>query len=168
MIEVVVADEQDSVDIDLERWQRLAALVLGDLLGESIDAPVEFTLTFIDEAEMTALNGEQMGIDAPTDVLAFPLDLPIGTSVDPNGPPVLLGDVVICPSVAARAASTHAGTFDDEVALLVVHGILHLFGHDHAEHDEAVVMRSSEQELLERWHWDGPAPPGFSFEHRDQ
>jgi len=172
MIEVVAADEQHDVAVDLERWQRLAASVLGELLDDqstgSIEVPVELTLTFIDETEIAALNAEQMGVEAPTDVLAFPLDLPGDGDVEIGGPPVLLGDVVICPAVAERAAPAHAGTLDDELALLVVHGILHLFGHDHAERDPAEVMRSKEQQLLERWYWNGPTPPGFSFEHRDQ
>jgi probable rRNA maturation factor len=74
---------------------------------------------------------------------------------------VLLGDVVVCPSVAAEAAPTHAGTLDDELALLVVHGILHVFGHDHAQPDETRAMREREVELLVAHHWHGPAPTGF-------
>ena len=61
----------------------------------------------------------------------------------------------------------HAGTLDDELALLVVHGVLHVLGHDHAEPDEATAMRSRELELLERHHWDGPAPAGFRQEQTD-
>ena len=53
--------------------------------------------------------------------------------------PVLLGDVVVCPAVAADQAPTHAGTVDDELALLVVHGVLHVLGHDHAEPAETAV-----------------------------
>ena len=75
-----------------------------------------------------------------------------------------MGDVVICPSVAARQAPTHAGTLDDELALLVVHGILHVLGHDHAEPEETKVMRKRELELLEQLHWGGPAPAGFRQE----
>ena len=58
--------------------------------------------------------------------------------------PSLLGDVVVCPAVASDAAPTHAGTLDDELALLVVHGILHVLGHDHAEPDETRLMRERE------------------------
>ena len=67
---------------------------------------------------------------------------------DPEDLPLLLGDVVICPLVAERNAPTHAGSFDDEVALLVVHGILHLLGMDHAEEAERLEMQSRERELL--------------------
>ena len=62
--------------------------------------------------------------------------------------PVLLGDVVICPGVAADQAPSHAGTLDDELALLVVHGVLHVLGHDHAEPDEAQLMRARELDHL--------------------
>ena len=75
--------------------------------------------------------------------------------------PMLLGDVVVCPAVASEAAPTHAGTLDDELALLVVHGILHVLGHDHAEPGETRVMRERERALLEQHHWHGPAPAAF-------
>jgi probable rRNA maturation factor len=77
---------------------------------------------------------------------------------------VLLGDVVVCPAVAAEQAATHAGTLDDELALLVVHGVLHVLGHDHAEADETATMRARELELLQQHHWSGPAPIGFRQE----
>jgi probable rRNA maturation factor len=64
----------------------------------------------------------------------------------------LLGDVVICPAVAYRNAPEHAGTYDDELALLVVHGLLHLLGLDHDEPDEAEAMEAKERELLARYH----------------
>jgi probable rRNA maturation factor len=79
--------------------------------------------------------------------------------------PVLLGDVVVCPAVAAAQAPGHAGTVDDELALLVVHGILHILGHDHAEPGETVRMLARERELLETFHWHGPAPAGFRQDH---
>ena len=79
---------------------------------------------------------------------------------------MLLGDVVICPAVASEAAPTHAGTLDDELALLVVHGILHVLGHDHAEPGETRVMREPERALLEQHHWHGPAPAAFTQEQR--
>lgn len=148
---VVVGDgrEVDDTPIDIDRWGALAEAVLAGTDGE-------LTLTFVDDDEIASLNEEHMGKAGPTDVLAFPLD------EEPTpGVPTLLGDVVICPSVAAGQFADHAGTFEDEIALLVVHGILHVLGHDHAEADEAAVMRQRELELLEAHHWSGPAPTGF-------
>jgi probable rRNA maturation factor len=79
--------------------------------------------------------------------------------------PLLLGDVVICPAVAARQAPEHAGTVDDELALLVVHGVLHVLGHDHADDEERLIMQARERELLELYIWHGPAPSTFRQEH---
>lgn len=155
---VVVGDEQSAVVIDADRW---AALARSCLAAEGCVG--ELTLTFVDRDEIAALNAEHMGVDGPTDVLSFPLD-PFGD----GGPgPSLVGDVVVCPEVAAAAAPTHAGTVDDELALLVVHGVLHVAGHDHADPDEARRMRARERELLEAFHWAGSAPAGFRHEHLD-
>jgi probable rRNA maturation factor len=64
---------------------------------------------------------------------------------------MVLGDVVVCPTVAARQAPSHSATVDDEVALLVVHGVLHLLNYDHAEEGEAASMQRRERELLDRF-----------------
>ncbi len=159
---VVAADERDSGDraelpVDVERWQRLALDVLVDH-----DLDGELTLTFIGVDDIAELNAEHLGKVGPTDVLSFPLD---DEPVD--GIPMLLGDVVISPWVANQQCAEHAGTFDDELALLVVHGVLHVLGHDHAEPDETRVMRTSELDLLERFHWHGAAPAGFRQHHGD-
>ncbi len=157
---VVVADERSPDDspevvVDVERWQRLALDVLVDSAATG-----ELTLTFIDRRDIADLNSEHMGTAGPTDVLSFPMDdEPVA------GVPTLLGDVVLSPSVAAAQFAEHAGTIDDELALLVVHGILHVLGHDHAEPAEAEVMRSRELELLERFHWCSAAPAGFRQTH---
>ena len=69
--------------------------------------------------------------------------------------------------MAVRQAEEHAGTVDDELALLLVHGVLHVLGYNHAEEEEAAEMRRRELELLEAHHWHGPAPAGFRQVHRD-
>jgi probable rRNA maturation factor len=74
--------------------------------------------------------------------------------------PLLLGDIFICPTVAARNAPAHPGThapvhhgtLDDELALLVVHGVLHILGYDHAEPDEETAMQARERALLTAHH----------------
>jgi probable rRNA maturation factor len=158
-ITVVVSDEQTDVTVDADRWAELATAVL-----RAEGRTGELTLTFVDRDEMTVLNSEHMGTSGPTDVLSFPLDSVDDGSGDLPGP-VLLGDVVVCPAVAETAAPTHAGRLDDELALLVVHGVLHVLGHDHARPDETRLMRERELELLVEHHWHGPAPDGFRQEH---
>jgi probable rRNA maturation factor len=175
--EVFCADEQNDIAVDLGRWQQLA---LDVLLAEGVRGLAEMAVLFVSEREMTELNDSYMGKPGPTDVLAFPIDAaeaeivqhgqppsrgPDRAPPDPADMPLLLGDVVICPAVAARQAPDHAGTVDDELALLVVHGVLHVLGHDHADDSERAIMQARERELLEQFVWHGPAPSTFRQEH---
>ncbi|MGH9149794.1 MAG: rRNA maturation RNase YbeY [Acidimicrobiales bacterium] len=163
-VEVFVADEQNKVPVDSLRWLRLAEAVLA---AEGVAGDAELSMLFVDETAMADLNKRFHGQDGPTDVLAFPIDEepieggrspdsggrgPGDTAPEPSDLPIMLGDVVICPAVAVRNAPDHAGTYDDEVALLVVHGILHLLGMDHDDDDEAEAMERREKELLDRYH----------------
>jgi probable rRNA maturation factor len=160
------ADEQRDVVVDITRWVRLARLVLDDeRVGERFGADSEMSLLFVDETTIAELNERFLGSAGPTDVLAFPIDDDVppggrqpdqggrgpGAPTDPGDPPTLLGDVVVCASVARRQAVERGAPVDDELALLVVHGVLHLLDYDHAEPDETAVMRRREQELLERF-----------------
>lgn len=144
---VVAVDEQQDVSVDVTRWRALATAALQ---AEGVAAG-ELNLIFVDEREMHALNRVHMGEDRPTDVLSFPLD---GTAEAPVGEP-LIGDVVVCPSYAARQAPEHAGTkghsgsLEDELALLVVHGVLHVLGWDHADDEQTRAMQAREAVLLE-------------------
>ena len=160
---VVAADEStslgvrsgDAPSIDVSRWARLAEGAANHEGGVG-----ELTLTFVDADEMAELNAEHMGKTGPTDVLSFPMD-----DEPVPGVPTLLGDIVVCPEVALAQSADHAGTFDDELALLVVHGVLHVLGHDHAEPDETALMRDRELALLRTLHWHGPVPDRFRQGH---
>ena len=160
-VEVFAADEQNDQPVDTLRWVHLAEAVLQE---EGLSGDAELSVLFVDEPAIAELNSRFLGKDGPTDVLAFPIDeepVESGRSPDSGGTgpgmpsepediPVLLGDIVICPAVAFRNAPEHAGNYDDEVALLVVHGLLHLMGMDHQEDDEAEEMEAKERELLSR------------------
>ena len=162
-VEVFAADEQNDQPVDALRWARLAEAVLEE---ESLPGDAELSVLFVDEASISELNSRFLGKEGPTDVLAFPIDeepVESGRSPDSGGTgpgmpsepddiPVLLGDIVICPAVAHRNAPEHAGSYDDELALLVVHGLLHLMGMDHQEDDEAEEMEARERALLARHH----------------
>jgi probable rRNA maturation factor len=161
-VSVFASDEQSDLEIDLERWLGLARLVLTE---ERAPVDAEVSLIFVDQAAITDLNRRFLGGSGPTDVLAFPIDddhVPGGRQPDsggrgpgspsePGDPPVVLGDVVVCPLVAERQAPEHAGTLDAELALLVVHGVLHLLNYDHAEPEEAARMQGRERELLTKF-----------------
>lgn len=176
-IEVFVANEQNDFQIDEDFWLKFTLAVLE---SQRVSGNAELSLMFVDRSAITGLNERFMGKAGPTDVLSFPIEIdPTNSGRLPdsgnNGPgpaisgsqsvPVLLGDVVICPEIANENAPEHAGndlhdgSLEDEIALLVVHGILHLFGMDHELNDEAVVMEAREQELL-RLHYKNDSLPG--------
>jgi probable rRNA maturation factor len=178
--EIFCADEQSDVVIDLPRWQQLALNVLE---SEGVRGAAEMTIVFVNQLSITELNEQYMGISKPTDVLAFPLDAvdsartpgpgamskgPDRVAMDVTELPLLLGDVVICPSVAASQAATHAGNLDDEIALLVVHGMLHVLGADHDTSDKTKAMRERELTLLEKHHWKASAPKNFRQDHQEE
>jgi probable rRNA maturation factor len=167
---VFAADEQSAHPVDTIRWIKLAEAVLTD---EGIRGETEVSILFVDENAISDLNNRFLGKDGPTDVLAFPIDEePVeggrspdsggtgpGYNPSPEEAPTLLGDVVICPVVAHRNAPEHAGTFEDELALLLVHGLLHLLGMDHEDPDEAEVMEAKERDLLARHHQPSRSEP---------
>jgi probable rRNA maturation factor len=156
------ADEQSEVEIDLLRWVRLARFVLTE---ERVPEDAELSVIFVDEQAITDLNERFLGGAGPTDVLAFPMDDDVvlggrqpdqggrgpGSPSEPGDPPVVLGDVVVCPRIAENQAPEHGHSGADELALLVVHGVLHLLNYDHAEERESAAMKRRERELLERF-----------------
>jgi probable rRNA maturation factor len=144
-ISVTVLNETTD-DIDVVKWADLVERVL---TAEGVAPPAETNIVFVDVEAMTELNVEHMGGDGPTDVLSFPIDDdPEFAAFEGDDDVRFVGDIVVCGPVAAANAPTHAGEVDDEIALLLVHGCLHLLGHDHAEADDRDVMWAAEQRLL--------------------
>jgi probable rRNA maturation factor len=139
----VVDDQADAVDV--ARLERLARHVLQTL---AVPAELELSITCVDRRRIRELNEAHLGGDGPTDVLAFPID---GVDDVQHGVPGLLGDVILCPSVAADQAGDHGRTPAAELDLLLVHGILHLLGHDHATEDERTRMFGLTEDLLARF-----------------
>jgi probable rRNA maturation factor len=169
-VSVFAADEQSALSIDTIRWIKLAEAVLAE---EGVRGDTEVSILFVDEDAIADLNSRFLGKDGPTDVLAFPIDeepaeggrtpdsggTGPGYSPGPEEAPTLLGDVVICPTVADRNAPEHAGNLDDELALLLVHGLLHLLGMDHEDQEEAEAMEAKEKKLLARHHHRNATEP---------
>ncbi len=173
-VEVFIANEQSAFPVDEDRWMRFA---LDILKSQKVSGNAEFSLIFVDKSAIAGLNERFMGKKGPTDVLSFPIETEpyaVGRSPDSSSNnqrsssqdsvPFLLGDVVVCPEVASENAREHAGinshdgSLDDEMALLIVHGILHLFGLDHELDDEAEIMEEREQELLQLHYRKGSLP----------
>jgi probable rRNA maturation factor len=144
---IFLADEQTD-EVGLSDLHSLAQLVLRE---EGYSDDVEVTLIFVSESEMAAYNARFLDRSGPTDVLAFPVEelMPgVVPDTDPHGPPLMLGDVIIAPGYVRQQAESNGVGFEDEMALMVTHGILHLLGYDHVEDEEAERMEGRERELL--------------------
>src|SRR5690625_3979374 len=130
---------------DEAAFSALARYVLDEL---HVHPQAELAIVFVDTQTMTDLNGRWMEEDGPTVVLAFPLDeLRPGRPGDPS-PAGLLGDVVLCPEVAAQQARTAGHSTSEELLLLTTHGILHLLGYDHAQPEAKKAMYALQRRLL--------------------
>jgi len=136
-VEVQIASEADDVPSsgELERWVR-AALPVTD------GAPSECTLRVVGESEGAMLNERFRRGRGATNVLAFPFESPPGVSLP------ILGDVVLCAPVVRREARDYGLEGRGHWAHLVVHGVLHLLGHDHRFEEEAERMRAEESRIL--------------------
>lgn len=108
----------------------------------------ELAISLVDEAAMETLHVQWMDLPGPTDVMSFPMDelRPGRDGVDPEQG--VLGDIVLCPSVAAKQAHEAGHAVEEELLLLTTHGILHLLGYDHAEPEEEKEMFELQRQLL--------------------
>ena len=122
--------------------ERAARFTL-DLEPDSADADMTIVLT--DDAQLHELNREYLSVDAPTDVLSFP-----AAETDPETGAQYLGDIVISIPRAMLQAQAGGHPLEAEVQLLVVHGTLHLLGHDHAEAEEKTRMWQAQAEVMSR------------------
>jgi len=162
-VSIEIANESGA-PADAAALAALARHVLDEL---RIHPFAELSVLLVDEPAMTELHVRWMGEPGPTDVLSFPMDElrppqpgggradPAGS--DPEGIPGLLGDVVICPQVAAAQARQAGLAVADELELLTVHGILHLLGYDHADAAEHATMFGLQDRLLASWRADRAA-----------
>jgi probable rRNA maturation factor len=156
-VSVEIANESGAA-VDEPALAGLARHVLDEMRVHPL---AELSVLLVDEAAMTELHVRWMGEDGPTDVLAFPMDelrppQPGGMHADydpsdPSGIPGLLGDVVICPQVAAVQARRARHAVHEEIDLLCTHGILHLLGYDHADPAEHATMFGLQDRLLASW-----------------
>jgi probable rRNA maturation factor len=140
---------ESGVEIDVEALLDLIRHVLDEM---GIHPQAELSLLLVDSAAMERLHVQWMDEPGPTDVLAFPMDeLRPGRREDPDTDPGLLGDVVLCPEVAAQQALEAGHSVADELHLLCTHGILHLLGYDHADAETEREMFGEQRRLLAGW-----------------
>ena len=138
---------------DLEKLP-LEELTRFVLAREDKHCNTEVSISFVTDEAIAELNEKYRGKTGPTDVLSFEcdgVDDDLSAMTLAEDPIFELGDVVIAPDVASRQTREFGTTFEEEISLLLVHGLLHLCGYDHVEDDEAEVMEKREAEILEAW-----------------
>jgi probable rRNA maturation factor len=146
---------ESGAPVDESELLELARFVLDRL---RIHPLAELSVLLVDEKAMERLHVQWMDEPGPTDVLSFPMDelRPTADGQDPQ--PGLLGDVVLCPTVAERQGRAAGHGTRDELHLLTTHGILHLLGYDHAEPAEEREMVGLQDQLLAEWRAQRPGP----------
>jgi probable rRNA maturation factor len=164
-VSIDIANES-GVGVDEVALAAIARYVLDEM---RIHPLAELSVLVVDEKAMAELHERWMSEPGPTDVLAFPMDelrpphlggVNVGRAgaEEPGPDPGLLGDVVLCPQVAAVQARDAGHSTQDELELLAVHGILHLLGYDHAEPDDRTEMFGLQERLLRSWRSSRAAP----------
>lgn len=145
---VEVEDRHGAAKVDLTQ---LAAWAEQALALEGLPTRTELALTLVTDEEMAKLHATALNKKGPTDVLSFPIE-----DLDPNdmgelgeeGPPLLIGDVVIAPDYVRRQAEELSVPPDAELALMVTHGVLHCLGYDHGDDVQAEIMEDRERFIL--------------------
>ncbi|HLU52567.1 MAG TPA: rRNA maturation RNase YbeY [Acidimicrobiia bacterium] len=145
---IFVADEQ-SEPVDVAAIRDLVAAVLR---AEGCPPQTEVSVILVGDEEMAGYNRRFLDRSGPTDVISLPIEelrpgQPPGAASN-GGPPPMLGDVILSPAYIRRQADELGETFEDEIALMVVHGVLHLLGYEHDSAEEAEMMEKREAEIL--------------------
>ncbi|HEY9565869.1 MAG TPA: rRNA maturation RNase YbeY [Nocardioides sp.] len=135
-------------ELDMAALSALSRFVMDEMRVHPL---AELCIKAVDEATIAELNERWMDKQGPTDVLAFPMDELRPGLVNEEPEEGVLGDLVLCPDIAAKQADTAGHTAEAEIELLTVHGILHLLGYDHAEPDEHTEMFGLQDQLLAAW-----------------
>ena len=136
------------MDVEVGKLEQRAAFCMREL---GLHEDTELAVRLVDEIEMTALHVTWMDLPGPTDVLSFPMD---ELSIPEEGEepePGVLGDIAICPQVAQRQAQESGHSEEEELGLLLTHGILHLLGMDHGTDEERREMFALQDELRARY-----------------
>ena len=145
---MIELNNESGVEVDTERLVQLATFALAAL---RIHPQAELSILLVDEATMSAYHEKFMDEPGPTDVLSFPMDEMRAPEADEEPPLGLLGDIVLCPTVTAAQAADSNRTPEEEADYLLIHGLLHLLGHDHAEPAQKKVMFDLNDKIIAAW-----------------
>ena len=141
-------NNESGVEVDEKRLVQLALFAMNEL---RIHPQAELSILLVDEKTMADYHQRFMDLPGPTDVLSFPMDELRPPSDDEEPPLGLLGDIVLCPTVTAAQAAENGRTAEGEADYLLVHGLLHLLGFDHAEPEEKKVMFVLNDRIVAAW-----------------
>ncbi|MFH1878887.1 MAG: rRNA maturation RNase YbeY [Candidatus Omnitrophota bacterium] len=160
MIKINTENQNNKREIDLSKIRKISRIVLGEMkIPDS-----EINIVFVTNSKMRVINRKYFGRDRATDVISFPS----GTGIDSNtcGDPasdrgkkrrkdspaghIFLGDIAISSDKASQNAEIYGTEFSEEIALYVIHGILHLLGYDDTAKEPGILMRRKENELLQK------------------
>ena len=146
----IEVSNESGLDVSEVELVSVARFVLAQL---NVNPAAELSLVLLDLASMADLHLRWMDLPGPTDVMSFPMDElePGGRPDGPEPGPAMLGDVVLCPEFAAEQAAAAGHSLGHELALLTVHGVLHLLGYDHGEPAEEKEMFALQRRLLADW-----------------
>lgn len=145
---MIDVNNESGVDADQLGLVALARFALEKL---RIHPLADLSILLVDETTMADYHLRFMDLPGPTDVLSFPMDELRAPDEDQEPPMGLLGDIVLCPQVTARQAGENGREPDAEAEYLLIHGLLHLLGHDHAEPDEKAVMFGLNDKIIAAW-----------------
>ncbi len=158
---VEINNSQDKIEVVPEIERLIEDCVSQTLKMEGVDIPVEVSVLLVDDHQIHQLNSQYRGVDAPTDVLSFPMlefeeggqdgsDLQaVLNAAAHDGQAMLLGDIVLSLERAQQQAQEYGHSFFREVGYLVVHGMLHLLGYDHEQEEQRLRMRQKEERVME-------------------
>lgn len=141
----VEVNNESTVEVREERLQELAAFALGAM---HVHPETEVGIILVDEGAMAKLHEQWMNEPGTTDVLSFPMDELRPGRPDAVTPSGVLGDIVICPQVAAVQADAAGHSLEQEMLVLLTHGMLHLLGFDHGTPQEEAEMFGLQREIL--------------------
>lgn len=151
---MIDVNNESGMDVDELALVELSRYALNQL---RIHPQADLSIVLVDEETMTDYHMRFMDLPGPTDVMSFPMD-ELRAPADDEEPPLgLLGDIAICPQITSQQAAENGRDPQGEIEYLLIHGLLHLLGHDHAEPDEKAVMFALNDRIIAGWGVDRSA-----------